>query len=206
MKYTILVDSREKTPLPIPESIEMADFTHPPSLHASVRRIQLKTRVQRLPTADYALANEEGVAYQCPDLPLPAVVVETKRSLQELAGNTLDPHKRKNFILFLQRMQQLPCALLAVEGGLSTLYPQTVRFHPGSGITGVGTEGHPANARDHFLSLCLQHRVHPYILDGHTVDARRRAADFVVRMLILGGTTYAGAHYSADRSERAAPA
>ena len=177
LSITILVDSREKTPLPFPSSIETVDFSHLPEKQV-LRRVSLVTKRQTLETADYLLADEPGNVYSSGK----SVIVETKRSLSEIAGNVLDPHKRRNFISLLSRMRTHPHALLVVEGGLSTLYSSAP---PPASFT-------PISARDHFLSLCLRHGVHPYLVDGGGLEARRRAADFVARLLILGGSN--GSH------------
>lgn len=177
---TIVADQREQRPLPFPATIDLA--TSLPSTHA-VRKVALRVERKRLATADYLLNDLEGVVYSATSsFSSPCVVVETKRSLGELAGNVLDPVGRDRFIRLLQRMRECHAGWIVVEGGLSTLYAAA----PTSRV-GVGMAFNPVCARDHFLSLCCQWRIHPYILEGSGVAARARAADFVARLLVYGG-------------------
>jgi hypothetical protein len=177
---TILADQREQRPLPFPTTIDLA--TSLPSTHA-VRKVAIRVERKRLTTADYILNDLEGVVYQATSsFSPPCVVVETKRSLGELAGNVLDPTGRARFIKLLARMRECHAGWIVVEGGLSTLYAE-----PPKGRVGGQAAFNPTCARDHFLSLCCQWRIHPYILEGSGVSARARAADFVARLLVYGG-------------------
>lgn len=170
--YSITIDAREKTPLPLPASLLITDFNQLPQ-HQRTRRVFLTSAKKRLATADYLLAGESGIVYDEGH----TVVVETKRSLSEIAHNVLDPHARRNFIALLGRMSShTPRAFLVVEGGLRTLHDP-----------GPNPSYDPICGLDQFLDLCLRHRVHPWLIDGGSVESRRRAADFVARLLILGG-------------------
>lgn len=176
---TIVADQREQRPLPFPATIDLA--TALPSTHA-VRKIALRVERKRLATADYILNDTEGVVYTATSsFSPPAIVVETKRSLSEIAGNVLDPVGRARFIKLLQRMRECHASWIVVEGGLACLYSE-----PPKGRVGA-MPFNPVCALDHFLSLCCQWRIHPYILEGSGVTARARAADFVARLLIYGG-------------------
>jgi hypothetical protein len=172
MKVHITIDAREKTPLPLPATLEMADFSVLPQ-HQRTRRVFITTSRATIKTADYLLAGEPGVVYTPGD----CCVVETKRSLSEIAANVLNPHKRGLFVALLQRMAAHRRAFLVVEGGLKTLTHKR----------GVGDDPfNPAVALDQFLALCLQWGVHPWLIDGSSPEARLRTGEFVARLLILG--------------------
>ena len=74
-ELTILVDSREKKPLPFPEHLPLlrSDL---PALSRSSRTYRLRTESLTMATGDYAL---KGYEKQC--------LIERKGSLQEVAGN-----------------------------------------------------------------------------------------------------------------------
>jgi hypothetical protein len=78
-EYTILVDEREKRPLPFPSHLVLWD---PSSLPTSPRAVSVRllTRSARLLSADY-----------CLDEPSPLLLVERKGSYRELAGNLCTP-------------------------------------------------------------------------------------------------------------------
>lgn len=177
--YTIYVDAREKKPLPFPATLQLTDMSRP-SFASRLDTVALKTQTKTLKTADYLLGPTSvdhplgfGAAYSSESV----VAIETKRSLSEIAGNVLPSHGRKLFVDCLRRLSSFPRALLLVEGGLSTLYSNPL----------PGTSFSPICARDHLISLCFQYGVHLHMLDGTTPASRLRNADYVARLLILGG-------------------
>jgi len=101
-EYTILIDDREKTPLPFPPYI----LLHP---NAPIRII---TRRSRLATGDYLLASHPAHG-----------VIERKSGLDELTTN-LTTSKRSTLLeAELVRMQGFLSPLFLIESSLSNLVP-----------------------------------------------------------------------------------
>ena len=111
--FTILRDRREKRPLSFPDWIDVLD---PNTLPRKRQRLALRIRVQdvTLPTADYVLGKDAANVYTLGE----TAVVERKYSLDEIATNVLDIHRRKLFVGQLQRMRETwKYPLLVFEGG-----------------------------------------------------------------------------------------
>jgi len=171
-EYTILIDKREKKPLVFPAALEILDPRALPTEQKAIT-VRLKTRAETLKTADYALADSPCNCYALSER---SVIVETKRSIDEIAANCLSLSKRRNFVAQLTRMSESwRRPHLIVEGGLPTLSTT----YPSSKVN-------PALALDALQRLCLEYGVTLIPIPGSTPAARRRTADYVARLLING--------------------
>lgn len=108
-EYTILIDTREQTPLSFPTHLPLLDPNRPPSSRISLT-IRVGGRSQKLDAGDYALAGYEKVC-----------LVERKGSIRELAKNCLTAD-RTRFVAALDRLRA-SCLYpyLLVEGSLAEM-------------------------------------------------------------------------------------
>lgn len=164
-EYTIVVDDREKKPLPFPSHLVMWDPNSPPSTRkARTTTVKLHLESQRLPTGDYLLKESPST-----------IVVERKNGLDEVAGNCLLTKKRKLFIAELERLRaECKRPVLLLEG-------DPVRV-----VKTRWWEGDPSIPRDALRALLLQYGVELLLIPGHTMVQRRAAASWIASMLILG--------------------
>lgn len=151
---TILVDIREKKPLPFPDHLVVGS-------EKGTRVVRLLTRRSLLETGDYVLAEAPALA-----------VVERKANFAELHKNLLTPVGRARFDAELHRLQPFAHKWLFLEGDpheLSTpshLYP-----------------AHPACVRDTLLRLCLQHRLHLLLMPVNTRARKHAAGEWIASLL-----------------------
>jgi len=175
--YTIAVDHRERKPLDFPRTLRMLSITADP-LKCVPEVVAITTKSCRLPSADYLLAqceDEVGSVYQVQDTAL----VETKRSVGEIAGNVFtSAHKRANFAKCLRGLREARVRALLIEGTLGSYYKPT-RYCPEPGL-----------AMDALMRLCWEHEVPLLVLPGGTSDQRTVAAEHVARLLINGAMSY----------------
>lgn len=166
----IVIDSREKKPL------EFADFLgilNPDTLpeQKSTTPFRIHKDKQTLEAADYILADEHGVLYTLENSPH-AGVIETKRSMHEVAQNLFDSHRRRNFLACLTRMRErFSHPLLLLEGGFDHLDDDAHHVDPGIVMDGL-------------QRICMQNRIHLAILPTSTPRQRRLCGEFVARWLI----------------------
>lgn len=164
-EFILLVDEREKRPLPIPDYITMWDPStswEKPSTH----RVRIHKVSARLKTADYALSGYEN---RC--------LIERKGSLTELHGNLLTATGRRRFTAELQRLRtetQHPIVLL--EGS-----PHTLK-----------AVAHPVNpdiVRDQLLTVLHEYGIAFHMLPTESPTARRAAGEWLVATLIAHALT-----------------
>lgn len=167
----ILVDSRERRPLPLPKVlVKRAAPGRLPSW-SPARPLPVQVARRTLPTADYFLAELPGTLYFHAN----SAVIETKRSLSELAGNCINPDGRRRFRDCLARMRrEFWAPLLVVEGGLNTLYTS----RPCDPVP------HPELVIDHLIRMLLESGVPFLCVPTSTDRQRRQLGDFVVRWLV----------------------
>jgi hypothetical protein len=162
----ILVDQRERKPLPFPKRIT--------DLELGLGRqgaVTLEIRRKRLAVADYML---DGLRGNCYTAGAGAAVIETKRSLSELHGNVFGK-KRPNFVRLLSRMRErFRFPLLVVEG---------LVFNPDDEDAGP--------VCDAFQRLLMEHGVpHLMFAPCNTPAQRRKLAWYAARWLVNGALTY----------------
>lgn len=174
---TIVYDCRERKPLPIPRRLtDWLDPRDPPS-STTFRPVNITIAKRTLPVADYIIETGEARSILLnEEYPTRSGVVETKRSLSEIAANVLgNPRKRNNFALMLHRMTtKFHYPLLVVEGGLTTLYTPDRNCPP------------PGPTTDAFQRILMRHRVSLLLVPERSNAQRRHTADFVVRWLLNG--------------------
>lgn len=173
MKYVIVVDDREKIPLPIPKVLDMLS-----PLGRGTTKVVIDVRRMRNPTADY-LAGEETEGgkwsvFTTPHVPC-AAVVERKHSIEELYGNLFGP-KRENFTKCLQRMAaewRFPYLLWDAE--------PTALFAPSPHLP-KGID--PGTVVDALMRLCYRYGVLLTVVPTSTLRKRQAAGEFVARLLL----------------------
>lgn len=174
--YTVLIDAREKRPLPFPATLTTARLNANPT-KAQTEVVRIEARKETLETADYLLEGGGGVCYALGDSP--RVAVETKRSLDEIASQTLNDRTRARLARAFDRMAEFPHI------------PVLVYEEPRAASNRL-SDAQRVVAEDTLLRMLLERRI-PYILQsGHTTEQRRRTAERVLRLLIQG--SYAHAH------------
>lgn len=114
---TILIDSREKKPLPFPEHLVVCD--------PAPRTLRVRHACITLKTGDYAL----GGYPECG-------VVERKGSLREVATNMQSGDLLRQSGV-LRRLAELPRAALLLEGPIHPMTPTPECEHPGAGISSL---------------------------------------------------------------------
>lgn len=174
MKYTILVDKREKTPLPFPAEL----WTVVPRTNPSDRKVQsvsLLVKKETLETADYLLDGAPPTCYALGDGSgkKHMVAIETKRSMREIASQTLTDKTRARLARALDR--------LAGES-----YRPLVIFERPSGSEPAVSEDDAVVAMDTFLRLLLERDLPSIIVASNTLAQRRKTAELVARFLIQG--------------------
>jgi len=160
-ELTILVDSREKKPLPFPEHLPSLR-SDVPALSRSSRTFRLKTEKRTLVTGDYALKGYEV-----------ACLIERKGSLAEVAGNCLTADGRRKFTAAMDRLKDA-CfyPYLLLEGNLlDTLNP--TKDLPD-----------PWNAIDSLHRILLERKVGLILLPNTSMSARRAVAEWAARLLV----------------------
>lgn len=165
----VLVDSREKKPLPLPAYLDVLsqDRCWPQGpLTTTIRVLQTRRQID---IADYVLADEDGVMY-LPD-GSNCAIVERKATLDELGENLFDPERRPHFENLLRRMQER-CTnpVLYLEGGFKT--------------TGKMPSEAPRGAiLDALARLLQKYHISHCFWTGSSMDDRREAGEWVVRWL-----------------------
>jgi len=156
--YTILTDSREKRPLPIPEHITVLDpAVRRPSKHSG-KTVQIINRISRMETGDYA----------CAEAPFHSLI-ERKGCLREICGNTLTDD-RSRFIDCLDRLSQ------------SCLHPYLLLTASPSSLHDVEYEvGLSALNR-----LLLPRRISCIMVPASTHQGRHRIGTLIAHLLIEG--------------------
>ena len=160
-ELTIVVDSREKKPLPFPE--------HLPSLRSDLPALSRSSRTHRiriekvtLKTGDYAL---KGYELGC--------LIERKGSLAEVAGNCLTADGRRKFVAAMDRLKSA-CLYpyLLLEGNiLETMNP--TKDLPD-----------PWNAVDALHRILIERNIGLILLPNTSMSARRAVAEWAVRLLV----------------------
>lgn len=160
-EYTVLVDDREKRPLPLPKNLELWDSTKPPHLRKQ-RIVRIHTRSARLETGDYLLAGYED---RC--------IIERKAHLDELDQNLVPAKKRQLFIEELTRLQVCSYPVLLLEGDPYELER-----------TNKNTPCVPNVTRDQLLFLLARYGISLYTMSTSTPNRRRKAGEWLVATLI----------------------
>ena len=155
--YEILVDTREKKPLPFPEHVSVWDRDR----WHSQRTVGIRTRSHKMAVGDYAI--EGG-----------GVLVERKGSLREVAQNCMS-RDRARFLDCLDRMHAAPeRAVLVLEETPSSIVKQESRNQKVQG------------AIDALMDELIVRDISLILVQTNTLAQRRDAARLVARLLIAG--------------------
>ena len=164
-EIVILVDDREKKPLPFPSTIVMLNPHHQPHLKKQVT-VQITTQKARLKTADYLVQGADTVGG-----------IERKGAISEVAQNCLVQAGRKKFIDCLQRLQDtFKYPLLLFEGDIHKI--QTAKMH------GPGPPFNPGIAVDALIRLTVEYKVPIFMMACTTIAQRRATGEWAARLLI----------------------
>lgn len=155
----IVVDSREKRPMPFPAHIP---FWATPKRRVTIKLVQ---EVRTLKTADYILG---GAPSQ--------VGIERKADLDELHQNLCTASGRKRFLSCLDRLSsEFAQPVLFLEGTPAHLMRSTYK------------DVDPARVRDQLMSACAHYKVSLLMYPTATIPQRRVAAEWLASLLIAGG-------------------
>ncbi len=167
-EYRILIDKGEKTPLRFPASLKVCVGN--PS-HRQTTTVTLRTEMQTLKTADYLLGDEKGCVYSLGE-GSPCAAIETKRSLREIAGQTLSDKRRATLGRALDRLAEFPGVPLVI-------FERPTKKSP-------LTEEEEVCATDTFCGMLLKRRLPWVIVSTGTASQRATTAELVARFLIHG--------------------
>lgn len=168
MKYKMVVDKREKFPLPIPKRIVCLGEGFGAQAKRTVTH-EIEVVSKTLPVGDYGIWSGHN-AYHIEG----ACVVERKASASELANNVFDGRARANFVRELEEMRaNWRHPYLLFEGNAAALYKKVPSIDFGILVDGV-------------QRLMLQYGIPFLFIPGGSASARGKAADFVTRLLING--------------------
>lgn len=158
LSQVILVDSREKRPMPFPPYLP---FWVTPTRRTTIKLV-LEERT--LKTADYVLGSAPA-----------QVGIERKANLDELHANLCTASGRKRFLACLDRLSsEFAQPVLFLEGT------------PGHLVRTVHREVDPTRVRDQLMSACAHYGVSLLMLPTATIPQRRVAAEWLASLLIAG--------------------
>jgi ERCC4-type nuclease len=178
--YTILIDSREKEPLPFRRTLTTLEGVGNPT-SPTARTVRLLTRRATLPVADYLL--EADPSPQCAYAlgVRGSTIIERKASADELADNIFNPARRPAFERLLSRMREsFSQPILMLECGVGPLCQTAPPTR--SGIS-------PPLIFDGLLRLSHTFGVAIIPIRTTTLTQRWEAGEYVARYLIAGETT-----------------
>lgn len=161
----VLVDSREKKPLPIPGMLSFLDDAHP----ATRRRrqtVRIQSETRELKTGDYVLEGHER-----------EVVVERKGAVSEILQNTLTKD-RTRFVKALDRLASESTSPWVIMEGTPVDMVTPTRWCPD-----------PHLACDSLQRLLLERSIGLILVPTKNVSQRRAAGEFVARLLVNGAHT-----------------
>lgn len=176
MRFTVVVDDRERKPLPIPSFLEIHMPSSPHSCNSSdVKRVEIVKQVRQISTADYVLDQDDPanvyVDEGCPH----TVIVERKHTVQEMHRNLFGRKRRGLFESELDRMRSTwKRPILLYDSGLTSLFePQNAVDFPGAVV-------------DAMIRLCYRYEVQFMPVHAVTTAQRVAAGELVTRLLING--------------------
>jgi len=175
--YTILIDSREKEPLPFRQTLTTLKGVGNPT-SPSAQTVRLLIRRVTLPVADYLLEADPSAQSAYSLGVRGPTIIERKASADELADNIFNPSRRPAFERLLSRMREsFMHPLLVLECGVGSLCQTAPPTR--SGIT-------PPLIFDGLLRL--SHTFGVAIIPVRTTSLTQRweLGEFVARHLIAG--------------------
>lgn len=160
-EYIILIDDREKRPLPFPSHLPIYN-----PITNQRHTVRLITRTRQLLTADYMLEGETR----------PSCLIERKASIDELHKNLCTERGRRNFLAECDRLKRdCDYPILLVEGSPSSMaYPRL-----------SGSDVEPVTVQCHLLMVLHAYRISLIMLPGATSQQRTLLGEWVARTLIL---------------------
>jgi len=164
-EITLLVDDREKKPLPFPSTLVFLDPSKSPTDKVSTT-IRLVTEKTRLETADYLVKGDPTVGG-----------IERKGSISEIAQNCLTFNGRRKFTDCLKRLKDtFKHPLLFFEGDIHKI--QTAKIHiPGKPFN-------PGIAVDALIRITLEYNIPMHTMPCTTIGQRRATGEWAARFLI----------------------
>lgn len=179
-KIRLVVDNREKRPLPLPRVLKVLAGNAVPKTRPQWITLEVESTERRLEVADYVLEGNGGALYLGDGFG--AAVVERKGSIRELYNNLYGGKPRINFERLLARMnERFRHPTLVYDAGMPGLLKPNTAFR----LRGQVVE--PAIVVDGLIRLCYAYGVGLQIVDGATKRKRELAGEYVVRLLYNGG-------------------
>lgn len=169
--YTVLVDRREKKPLPFPAHLVVAAAGQNPSARRT-ETVRLRTERKTMETADYRLADHPTNCYALEAEGSRYVAIETKRSWREIASQTLTDKRRATLARCLDRLADMP--------GVPLVVFEEPTSHPRI------PDNDRVVAQDTFIRMLLERGLPWISLRSNSLPQRRATAEFVARFLIQG--------------------
>lgn len=171
--WTILIDEREKKPLPFPDHLSVMDHGSSAS-NPRLTTVMLRTKKATLKTGDYVLEGHES-----------AGCIERKQHLVELHGNLCTTEGRTRFLKELDRFREYSHPCIVLES------PSPDKRHPHPDV-----KYSPTAVRDMLLMVCVSRKI-PLLTFTCTTDSQRRlcaewTASFLIQAAIsssIGSTT-----------------
>jgi len=178
LKYTILIDNREKRPLTFPDAITILDPNTPAASRTAVWVHLDVPPPRQLKTADYVLGEDKANVFTLGR----GAVVERKFTLDEIATNLFVPRRRRLFVDQLKRMREAwDHPVLVFEGGLQRLYTPTKHVEdPGVVVSSL-------------LRLGFEYGISILPIPSTTTAQRRLLAEHVAQILVNGALVHAAA-------------
>ena len=157
-EFTVLVDSREQHPLPIPATLHTSSGSRSPD----GRVVRIHTLVRTLPTGDYQLS-----------CATPLCTIERKGSPSELCKNLLSSDRARTLAAF-DRLAALPNPVLLLECNAATLLKPSPQW-----------AHNPGPAFDHLIHELSTRRISLFFIDTKSDAGRKMAGELVARLLLL---------------------
>lgn len=164
-RLTILIDAREKRPLPIPAYLPIWDYNSPRH-KPTATTLAITTRTATLPAGDYALEGWEGTC-----------LIERKAHLTELYENLVTADRTRFHAALARLASTTARPVLFLEGDPLTL-GAPLRMH------GKLPPPPPFIIRDLLLHTLREYNVELMFLPTSSASARRAAGEWVTAKLI----------------------
>jgi len=160
--WTIIVDSREKIPLPIPKHLVILKDTTS-FWSRTMQTVKINVQTQALKTGDYILVGQEN-----------NICIERKGRLREVVTNCMTKD-RKRFVAELERLnEEFHRPILFLEG---SPYDFNRELKKKPELQG---------GLDALMRLLNQYNIELLVLPATTAHHRRAAGEWVARTLING--------------------
>jgi ERCC4-type nuclease len=158
--WTIIVDTREKRPLPFPDHLVVMDHRSPAD-DPKLTTVSLNLKHDTLRTGDYVLEGFEK-----------AGVIERKKDLLELNGNLCSGTGRVRFLKELDRFKDFASPAILLEVSAPVKAPSNFQNFK------------PSAVRDMLLMVCVSRNIPLMTFNATSSSGRRMSAEWAASFLI----------------------